>query len=89
MPSCTSPYIVAGQQSTSYTKRELLRAFRLFADPTLPPGYITPEAMEKSLMTYCSEKVTAEEAMRLVSQLETNADGNINYFEKVNLFMSG
>ena len=79
---------MAGQQSTAYSKRDLLRSFRLFQDPTLPPGYITPEALEKALVTYCSEKVTVEDAVRLVSQLEPNSEGLINYQEKVNLFMS-
>mmetsp|Transcript_1932 Transcript_1932/g.2163 ORF Transcript_1932/g.2163 Transcript_1932/m.2163 type:complete len:156 (-) Transcript_1932:104-571(-) len=80
--------VMAGQQATTYTKRELLRAFRLFADPGLPAGFITPEALEKALATYCADKVSSEEATRLVAQLETNIDGLINYHEKVSLFMS-
>ena len=30
--------VMAGQAKATYTKRELLRAFRLFADPQLPTG---------------------------------------------------
>mmetsp|Transcript_8666 Transcript_8666/g.28571 ORF Transcript_8666/g.28571 Transcript_8666/m.28571 type:complete len:157 (+) Transcript_8666:155-625(+) len=79
--------VMAGHQSTAYTKRGLLRAFRLFADPKLPPGLISPEALEKALVTYCSDKVSVEDAMRLVSQLDTNAEGFINYHDKINLFL--
>ncbi|KAK3253138.1 hypothetical protein CYMTET_37595 [Cymbomonas tetramitiformis] len=49
--------VMAGQQNTSYTKRDLVRAFRLFADPGLQPGFISPEALEKALATYCADKL--------------------------------
>mmetsp|Transcript_5360 Transcript_5360/g.7249 ORF Transcript_5360/g.7249 Transcript_5360/m.7249 type:complete len:156 (+) Transcript_5360:193-660(+) len=80
--------VMAGQQATNYTKRELLRAFRMFADPQLPPGFITPEALEKALLSFSEEQVSVDDAQRLVSQLDVNNDGLINYQEKVDLFMS-
>mmetsp|Transcript_22118 Transcript_22118/g.48542 ORF Transcript_22118/g.48542 Transcript_22118/m.48542 type:complete len:157 (-) Transcript_22118:297-767(-) len=81
--------VMAGQQKTSYTKSELLRAFRLFQDHKLPKGFIHPDALVKHLLTYCSDKVTPEDVAELVGQLQTTADGLINFEERVDIFMSG
>mmetsp|Transcript_1051 Transcript_1051/g.3414 ORF Transcript_1051/g.3414 Transcript_1051/m.3414 type:complete len:158 (-) Transcript_1051:2228-2701(-) len=81
--------VMAGHQNTNYTKRELVRAFRLFQGSNQPTGFISPEALEKAITTYCgNEKLPPEDAVRLVSQLEPNSDGLINFIDKVNLFIS-
>mmetsp|Transcript_45833 Transcript_45833/g.146192 ORF Transcript_45833/g.146192 Transcript_45833/m.146192 type:complete len:158 (-) Transcript_45833:755-1228(-) len=80
--------VMAGNQELAYSKRDLLRSFRIFADKELPPGYISPECLEKALTDHLPDKVTMEEAMRLVQHLEVNPEGLINYVDKVNLFMT-
>ena len=53
-----------------------------------PGGYITSESLQKALMTYGSEKLTKDQAAELVSQLEPDQNGLINYVEYVNMMMS-
>lgn len=71
-----------------YSKAEVTRAFKLLAGDKDPDGKITPEILEKALLKYCSSRVPDEEILRLLHSLETDADGFINYEEKVMLFLS-
>mmetsp|Transcript_1734 Transcript_1734/g.3604 ORF Transcript_1734/g.3604 Transcript_1734/m.3604 type:complete len:158 (-) Transcript_1734:213-686(-) len=82
--------VMAGQQATSYTKLDLLKSFKLFAqaDTEVPNGYIDPLTLENALVNFCEEKISADEAKHLVMQLDTNVEGLINYQEKVDTFMS-
>lgn len=38
------------KQRLPYTRTDLLRAFRMFADPGAPSGCISPAALEKALV---------------------------------------
>ena len=78
--------MVGGKKDKGYDKKSLLRAFRMFADKTLPNGLISPEAVENALVAYCQDGITPEAAMSLVAQLDKEEHGNINYLEKVNAF---
>ena len=78
---------MAKPQQMPYTKADLLRSFRMFADKDAPNGCISPEALERALLELCSDKLSADEIMRLVHRLDTTADGWINFVEKANLFM--
>jgi len=109
--------VMAGSQNYSYTKKDLLRAFKLFAkgerggagpqggmrrrrrlcercgcagcaDPELPKGYITPEGLVEALVKFSDPPVAEDAAFDLVSVLDKNADGLINYLEKVETFMN-
>jgi len=51
-------------------------------------GHIKPEALVKALCTYGNEKLTEEQASELVSQMETDTNGLINYVDYVNMMMS-
>ncbi len=48
------------KQRLPYTRTDLLRAFRMFADPGAPSGCISPAALEKALVgvlgTACCDK---------------------------------
>lgn len=76
--------MAGGKKQESSDKKTLLRAFKLFADKTLPSGYISPEALESALVEYCRSGITPEAAVSLVAQLEKDENGNINYLDKVN-----
>jgi Ca2+-binding EF-hand superfamily protein len=45
-------------------------------------------ALIKALCTYGAEKLSPEQAMELVSQLEVDANGYINFNDYVNMMMS-
>lgn len=70
----------------NYSPAELMRDFRIFADPRMPPGCITAKALEEALTTYCSDKVDLDEALQLVYSMDPNPQGIINYVEKVHTF---
>jgi hypothetical protein len=61
---------------------------QMFADRSDTYGHISPLALEKALTTYCSDKVSVEEAIQLVAQLKTNHEGKVNYIEKIEMFLS-
>jgi calmodulin len=42
----------------------------------------------RALCTYGTEKLTEEQAIELVSQLEVDAHGMVNYEEYINIMMS-
>jgi len=45
-------------------------------------------ALIKALCTYGAEKLSPEQAMELVSQLEVDSNGYINFNDYVNMMMS-
>ncbi len=42
--------VMTRKQRLPYTRTDLLRAFRMFADPGAPSGCISPAALEKALV---------------------------------------
>ena len=50
-----------------------------------PPGHIKIESVMKALTTYGSEQLTEEQAHDLVSQLEPDHNGVVNYVEYINM----
>lgn len=80
--------VMARPQQLPYSKADVIRAFRMFADEDAPAGCISPEKLEAALIKYAKDKVPEDEIMRLVNQLDLNEDGWINYHQKVNLFLS-
>ena len=64
-----------------------MREFKVF-EGAAPGGYIKVDALIRALTTYGSEKLTEEQAQELVSQLEPDQNGLINYLEYVNMMMN-
>lgn len=79
--------VMAKPQQMPYSKADLLRSFKMFAEKDAPHGCISPEALEQALLDHCGDKLSPDEVMRLIHRLDTTADGWINYVEKVNLFL--
>ena len=73
--------------NATYTSDQVKGAFKVF-EATSNPGYIKADALIKALCTYGTEKLSEDQAHELVSQLEVDATGYINYSEYVNMMMS-
>lgn len=73
--------------NATYTASQVKQAFKVF-EGTAPPGFVKADALIRALCTYGTEKLSLEQATDLVSQLETDANGNINYSEYVNMMMT-
>lgn len=73
--------------NASYTSDQVKGAFKVFEIPHYP-GHIKADALIKALVTYGAEKLTESQAQDLVSQLEVDSNGLINYAEYVNMMMS-
>lgn len=73
--------------NAAYTSDQVKTAFKVFEAPG-HSGLIKAEALVKALCTYGVEKLNEAQAKDLVSQLETDANGYINYVDYVNMMMT-
>ena len=53
-----------------------------------PHGHVKAEALIRALSTYGTEKLSEDQARDLVSQLEIDSNGMINYEEYVAMMMA-
>eukprot|EP00640_Fibrocapsa_japonica_P006837 CAMPEP_0113941546 /NCGR_PEP_ID=MMETSP1339-20121228/7439_1 /TAXON_ID=94617 /ORGANISM="Fibrocapsa japonica" /LENGTH=158 /DNA_ID=CAMNT_0000945721 /DNA_START=111 /DNA_END=587 /DNA_ORIENTATION=+ /assembly_acc=CAM_ASM_000762 len=79
--------VMSRKVNATYTSDQVKNAFKVF-EGNSAPGYIKVDALLKALMTYGSEKLSEEQAKELVSQLEPDQNGLINYSEYVNMMMN-
>jgi len=79
--------VMSRKVNATYTADQVKNAFKIF-EAGCPGGHISAEALQRALCTYGTEKLTKEQAMELVSQLEPDARGLINYEEYVNMMMA-
>ncbi len=79
--------VMSRKVNATYSSDQVKVAFRVF-EGSCPQGFVRAEALVKALCTYGVEKLTEEQAHDLVSQLEIDAHGLINYTEYVNMMMS-
>ncbi|GAX78410.1 hypothetical protein CEUSTIGMA_g5852.t1 [Chlamydomonas eustigma] len=80
--------VMSKPKELPFSKQDVIRAFKLLANPDDPEGLITPETLEKALLKYCSHKVPEDEILRLLHNMDANPQGYINYMEKINMYMS-
>lgn len=73
--------------NATYTSDQVKGAFKVFENAS-QPGHVKAEILVKALCTYGSEKLTEDQARDLVSQLETDGNGMINFIDYVNMMMS-
>lgn len=78
--------VMSRKVSATYTAPQVKQAFKVF-EGSAPKGCVKADGLIRALCTYGTEKLTLEQATDLVSQLETDANGNINYNEYVNMMM--
>ncbi|CAM9689375.1 unnamed protein product, partial [Ectocarpus sp. 4 AP-2014] len=76
--------VMSRKVNASYTADQVKSAFKVF-EGNSPPGHIRIESVMKALTTYGSEQLTEEQAHDLVSQLEPDHNGVVNYVEYINM----
>ncbi|CBN74580.1 conserved unknown protein [Ectocarpus siliculosus] len=79
--------VMSRKVNASYTADQVKSAFKVF-EGNSPPGHIKIESVMKALTTYGSEQLTEEQAHDLVSQLEPDHNGVVNYVEYINMMMN-
>lgn len=79
--------VMSKRVNTKYTSDQVKGAFKTF-EGNAAPGYVKADVLVRALTTYGTEKLTEEQAQELISQLEVNSDGYINYNDYVNMMMS-
>ena len=66
------------------TAEQVNAAFKVF-ERDCPQGYVSMSALEQALTTYGTEKLSLTDAQELLSQIEPDENGLINYVEFVNM----
>eukprot|EP01038_Epipyxis_sp_PR26KG_P009991 gene9991-13443_t len=79
--------VMSRKVNASYTADQVKTAFKVFEAPNRP-GYIKPDQLVKALCTYGTEKLSIDQAQELVSQLEVDSNGHINYVDYINMMMT-
>ncbi|CBH17303.1 calmodulin, putative [Trypanosoma brucei gambiense DAL972] len=74
---------------TDYTPEQLRTAFKLFETDDMPTGFVSTEVLTHALVSYGTEKLTHDDAIRLLSTLDPDRTGRINYLEFVSLVGGG
>lgn len=77
--------IMSKRVQSEYTPEQLRSAFKLFETEDLPIGVVSTEVLEHALMTYGAEKLTQEEAGRLLAAVDPEGTGKVNYLDFVAL----
>lgn len=70
--------VMSRKVNATYTCDQVKIAFKVF-EGNCPPGYVRREALVKALTTYGIDKLNEEQALDLVSQLDVDSHGFINY----------
>ncbi len=80
--------VMSRRVQADYTPEQLKSAFKVFETDNVPPGYVSTEVLEHALTTYGSDKLTQEEAAELLSTVDPEHTGKINYMEFINMMSS-
>ena len=73
--------------NATYTSEQVKNAFKAF-EGNANPGFIQADKLLTALTTYGADKISQEQAAELISQMEPDQNGNINYVEYVNMMMA-
>jgi len=76
--------VMSRKVNTTYTPTQVKAAFKVF-ERDCPPGYVTMASLEQALTTFGTEKLSLSDAQELLSQIEPDENGLINYIEFVNM----
>ena len=79
--------VMSRKVSATYTADQVKNAFKVF-EGDAPSGHIKVDVLIRALTNDGTDKLTDEQAHNLVSQLEPDRSGLINYSEYVNMMMS-
>lgn len=79
--------VMSRKVNATYSADQVKTAFRVFEAPG-HNGMVKVDALVKALCTYGSDKMTESQAKDLVSQLESDSNGYINFVDYVNMMMT-
>ena len=79
--------VMSRKVNATYSPAQVKSAFKVF-EGTAPPGHVRVSDLVRALQTYCSEKLTTQQLHELVSQLEPDSHGLVNYAEYVGMMMA-
>ena len=80
--------VMSRKVNANYTSKEVKNAFKAF-ETQGSSGYVTIDSLRKALMSYGTEKLSMQQANDLLSQLEQDSQGRVNYVDYVNMMMGG
>ena len=80
--------VMSRKVNANYTSKEVKNAFKAF-EMQGSSGYVTIDSLRKALMSYGTEKLSLQQANDLLSQLEQDSQGRVNYVDYVNMMMGG
>ena len=78
--------VMSRKVNANYTSEEVKSAFKAF-EMDGSSGYVTIDSLRKALMSYGTEKLSLQQANDLLSQLEQDSKGRVNYIDYVNMMM--
>ena len=67
-----------------YTKEQLQSAFKVFETTKNSEGTVSTQALHHALTNYCTEALLPEQATNLLSLIETDSTGTVNYIDFIN-----
>jgi calmodulin len=79
--------VMSRKVKAAYSADQVKVAFRVFEEEN-SSGCVPADKLIQALCTYGTDTLTEEQATDLVSQLDVDANGLINYNEYVNMMMS-
>ncbi|CCW66780.1 unnamed protein product [Phytomonas sp. Hart1] len=77
--------IMAKRVQVEYTPEQLRNAFRQFETGDLPFGVVSTSVLKLALMTYGSERLSSEDADKLIAVVDPKGTGEINYIDFVSI----
>ncbi|RNF04944.1 calmodulin [Trypanosoma conorhini] len=77
--------LMSKRVQSDYTLEQLRSAFKLFETEDMPSGYVSTEVLEHALVSYGTEKLTHDEATRLLAAVDPEGTGRINYIDFVSM----
>ncbi|KAG6960020.1 hypothetical protein JG688_00009813 [Phytophthora aleatoria] len=80
--------VMSRKVNATYTSEQVKTAFKAFEGNASAPGFIKADKLLIALTTYGADRISPDQAQELISQLEPDQHGNINYVEYVNMMMS-
>ncbi|KAJ8603847.1 hypothetical protein CTAYLR_000292 [Chrysophaeum taylorii] len=78
--------VMSRKVSATYTADQVKNAFKVF-EGAAPPGFIKVDVLIRALTNDGTDKLTEDQAHDLISQLEPDRNGMINYVDYVNMMM--
>ncbi len=81
--------VMSRKVQPTFTQDQVKAAFKVFeqANSGLPPGHVRTHVLERALTTYGVEKLSMDEAQDLLSQIDPQNTGVVNYLDYVNMMV--